>query len=59
MDYPEPEPDCVVFYELTPLTYFIMFFGAGVGWFALGYLLTDCLHNRERDQEPILAERIN
>ena len=64
MDYPEPEseldPSCSV--QIDPLSYFIMFFGAGAGWFAMGYLLSDCVWNRgtsNLDPNPILAESIN
>ena len=60
MDYPEPEPECIIFYELDPFSYFLMFFASGVGWFALGYLLTHCFYNNGRSRpEAILAERIN
>ena len=59
-DYPEPEPDnCnLIDYDLDILSYCIIFFGAGVGWFVLGYLLSDCCYYRNR-QQPILAESVN
>ena len=61
MEYPEPEPECSIYYEIDPISYFIMFFGAGAGWFAMGYLLSDCMYNRGRSQDTnaILAERVN
>ena len=56
---PEPEPyeDCNEFYIIDPLSYFIMFFGAGMGWFAVGYLMTGEIWKRTRDAPaPILAQ---
>jgi hypothetical protein len=61
MDYPEPEPStlCEVVYTLDQISYLILFFGAGVGWFVAGYVLSDCCYysNRPRPStSPILAE---
>ena len=59
---PDPEPDDsdTIYYDLDTLSYCIIFFGAGVGWFVLGYLLSDCCYYRNRTrQQPILAESVN
>ena len=64
MDIPEPEPSivCDVFYTTDEIGYFLLFFGAGIGWFVMGYLISDCCYFRNRlrpNQAPILAESIN
>jgi len=62
MEIPEPEPSeaCDVF--IPQISYFVLFFGAGIGWFVSGYLLADCCYYRRRDrpnEQPILAESIH
>jgi len=63
MDFPEPEPSelCEIYYTLDQLGFLILFFGAGVGWFVVGYLLSDCCYYRNRprpNSDAILAESV-
>lgn len=61
MEIPEPEPECkyTINYDLDQLTFFLLFTGAGVGWFVMGYLLSDCCYYRTKpNQRPILAENV-
>ena len=52
-------PDCN-FIIMEPISYFVLFFGAGIGWFIAGYILTDSCYRCDRpNQVPILAETIN
>ena len=52
----EPEPEaCKVFYNLDETSYFIMFFGAGFGYFLLGILISSNCGNRNH---PILASPV-
>jgi hypothetical protein len=58
---PEPEPCTKVFYNLDEISYFIIFFGAGVGWFIMGFLFTgSCCWRRliTNNHQTILAESI-
>lgn len=58
----EPEPEaCKVFYNLDETSYFIMFFGAGFGYFLLGILISsNCgnRNNRNNRNHPILASPV-
>ena len=60
----EPEPEaCKVFYNLDETSYFIMFFGAGFGYFLLGILISsncNCgnINNRNNRNHPILASPV-
>ena len=56
---PEPEPDfeCIQVIQLDITSYILMFFGAGVGWFCLGYFTLKFAEVRGR-QPLIIAQSI-
>ena len=55
---PEPEFECIQVIQLNITSYILMFFGAGVGWFCLGYF---ALKYAELKRRPpaIIAQPIN
>ena len=56
---PEPEPqECTQVIQLNMISYMLLFFGAGVGWFALGYFALKLAETRRRDQPLIIARPI-
>lgn len=56
---PEPEFDCIQVIQLDITSYILMFFGAGVGWFFLGYLSLMVAHRRRASAlAPILASSV-
>tara|TARA_R110002020_G_scaffold205503_1_gene410125 strand:+ start:1271 stop:1453 length:183 start_codon:yes stop_codon:yes gene_type:complete len=55
---PEPEPQCTQVIQLSMTAYVLMFFGAGVGWFCLGYFTLHFAGTRRR-QPLVIAEVIN
>ena len=58
MIYPEPEPECFQVIQLDVTSYVLMFFGAGVGWFCLGYFALKLSEPRRR-QPVLIAEVVN
>ena len=58
---PEPEPEllkCIQVIQLDITSYILMFFGAGVGWFCLGYFALKFAEFKRR-QPAIIAQPIN
>lgn len=61
IDYPEPEPyeyECTVV-QVDPLQYFLVWFGAGIGYFILGGQCGFCFLRDRRNDEIIVAQSIN
>ena len=58
---PEPEPElleCIQVIQLDITSYILMFFGAGVGWFCLGYFALKFAEFKRR-QPAIIAQPIS
>ena len=57
---PEPEPEfkCTEVIQLNITSYILMFFGAGVGWFCLGYFALKFAELKRR-QPAIIAQPIS
>ena len=55
---PEPELECIEVIQLDITSYILMFFGAGVGWFCLGYFTLKFAEFKRR-QPAIIAQPIN